>query len=98
MPKTTSSNPKTSSVAFCKPRLERTHEVLSGYIDRKEMSGLVALVSHEDDVHVETLGTKTLGGSVQTACSTLVRVLQAAHLEHGDLSLAERWAGASRRR
>jgi len=34
------------------------HQVLSGFIERKEMPGLVALVSHHDDVHVETLGTQ----------------------------------------
>ena len=39
-----------------KSRLERMHQVLSGYVERKEMPGLVALVSHHDDVHVETLG------------------------------------------
>jgi CubicO group peptidase (beta-lactamase class C family) len=33
------------------------HEVLSGYIQRKEMPGLVALVSHGNDVHVLTLGS-----------------------------------------
>ena len=74
MPKTTSSNPKTSSVAFCKPRLERTREVLSGYIDRKEMSGLVALVSHEDDVHVETLGTLSFDKSAPMQTDTIFRI------------------------
>jgi CubicO group peptidase (beta-lactamase class C family) len=38
------------------PRLRRLHEVLSGYIERKEMPGLVALVSRGDDAHVEALG------------------------------------------
>lgn len=40
-----------------KPRLETLHQVLSGYVERKEMPGLVALVSHHGDVHVEELGT-----------------------------------------
>jgi CubicO group peptidase (beta-lactamase class C family) len=39
-----------------KSRLGRMHRVLSGHIERKDMPGLVALVSHNDDVHVETLG------------------------------------------
>ena len=43
------------TTGLSKPRLERMHQVLSGFIDRKEMPGLVALVSHHDDVHVETL-------------------------------------------
>jgi len=74
MPKTMPSNPKTSSVAFCKPRLERTHQVLSGYIDRKEMPGLVALVSHEDDVHVETLGTLSFDKSAPVQTDTIFRI------------------------
>ena len=37
------------------------HQVLSGYVERKEMPGLVALVNHHDDVHVETLGTMSFG-------------------------------------
>ena len=37
-------------------RLDRMHRVLSGHIERKEMPALVALVSHNEGVHVETLG------------------------------------------
>jgi CubicO group peptidase (beta-lactamase class C family) len=44
-------------------RLERMHRVLSGYIDRGEMPGLVALVSHGNQVHVETLGALAFGGT-----------------------------------
>ena len=45
------------TAGLSKSRLERMHQVLSGYIERKDMPGLVALVSHHDDTHVETLGT-----------------------------------------
>jgi hypothetical protein len=38
-----------------KPRLERMHQVLSGFIERKEMPGMVALISHHDDVHISRL-------------------------------------------
>ena len=40
-----------------KLRLDQMHQVLSGHIERKEMPGLVSLVSHHDDVHVEAIGT-----------------------------------------
>jgi hypothetical protein len=50
-----------STPGLSKSRIERMHQVLSGYVERKEMPGLVALVSHHDDVHVETLGTMTFG-------------------------------------
>ena len=50
-----------------KSRLERMRTVLSGYVERKDLPGLVALVSHHDDVHVEALGaisfTKTASGA-----------------------------------
>ena len=49
-----------SSAGLSKSRLERMYPVLSGYVERKE-PGLVALVSHHDDVHVETLGTVSFG-------------------------------------
>jgi hypothetical protein len=39
-----------------KPRLERMRQVLSGYVERQELPGLVTLVSRYDDVHVEALG------------------------------------------
>jgi CubicO group peptidase (beta-lactamase class C family) len=44
-----------------KPRLERLHRVLSGYVERQEIPGLVALVSRDDDLHVEVLGVRSLG-------------------------------------
>ena len=50
-----------SKAGLSKSRLERLHRELSGYVERKEMPGLVALVSHQDDVHVETLGTLAFG-------------------------------------
>jgi CubicO group peptidase (beta-lactamase class C family) len=74
MPKTTSSKPKSSSPAFSKPRLERMQQILSGYIDRKEMPGLVALASHEDDVHVETLGTLSFEQSAPMRTDTIFRI------------------------
>lgn len=39
-----------SSTGLSQSRLERMHQVLSGYVERQEMSGLVALVSHHEDV------------------------------------------------
>jgi CubicO group peptidase (beta-lactamase class C family) len=46
-----------TTAGLSKPRLERMHQVLSGYVERRDMPGLVALVSRHDEVHVETLGT-----------------------------------------
>jgi CubicO group peptidase (beta-lactamase class C family) len=48
--------------------------VLSEYVERKEMPGLVALVSRHDDVHVETLGTMSVGQSAPMRRDTIFRI------------------------
>src|SRR5260370_36668075 len=57
-----------------KPRLERMHQVLSGYVERKEMPGMVALVSHHDDVHLEVLGTQAAGDPAPMQRDTIFRI------------------------
>jgi CubicO group peptidase (beta-lactamase class C family) len=49
-------------------------QVLSGYVERQELPGLVALVSHHDDLHVETLGTLTIGASAPMPRDTIFRI------------------------
>src|SRR5579871_2099139 len=51
-----------SITGLTKSRTERMHRVLSGYIERKDMPGLVALVSQYDDVPV--LIARVLGQSL----------------------------------
>ena len=63
-----------SSGGLSKSRLERMHQVLSGYVARKEMPGLVALVSHHDDVHVETLGTMSVGNPMPMKRDAIFRI------------------------
>jgi CubicO group peptidase (beta-lactamase class C family) len=63
-----------STTGLSKSRLERMHRVLSGYVERKEIPGLVALVSHHDDVHVETLGTLAFGHSAPMQRDTIFRI------------------------
>lgn len=43
-----------STTGLCKSRLQQMHRVLSGYVERQDVPGLVALVSHGDDVHMES--------------------------------------------
>ena len=57
-----------------KSRLERMHQMLSGYVEREEIPGLVALVSREEDVHVEVLGTMAIGGPVPMQRDTIFRI------------------------
>src|SRR6266508_6926611 len=63
-----------SMAGLSKSRLERMHRVLSGYIERRDMPGLVALVSHSDDVHVEALGTLAFDTPVPMRRDTIFRI------------------------
>jgi CubicO group peptidase (beta-lactamase class C family) len=67
-----------SMAGLSKSRLERMHQVLSGYVERKEMPGLVALVSHHDDVHVETLGTMSVDHPAPMKRDTIFRIASLA--------------------
>lgn len=62
------------TTGLSKSRLERMHQVLSGYVERKDMPGLVALVSHHDDVHVEALGTLAFGDPAPMKRDTIFRI------------------------
>ncbi len=46
-----------------KARLDRMHEVMAGYVERREVPGLVTLISRRGEVHVDAIGMKALGGS-----------------------------------
>ena len=69
-----------SVAGLSKPGLERLHRVLSGYVERNDMPGLVALVSRHDDVHVETLGTMSVSDPAPMKHDTLLPPLAAAEL------------------
>ena len=57
-----------------KPRLERMHRVLSGYVERKELPGMVALVSRQEGVHVETLGIMSFDNPAPIKRDTIFRI------------------------
>jgi len=63
-----------STTGLSKSRLERMHQVLSGHIEQKEMPGLVAIVSHHDDVHVEALGTLAFDNPAPMKRNTIFRI------------------------
>jgi CubicO group peptidase (beta-lactamase class C family) len=62
------------STGLSKVRLERMRRILSGHLERKEMPGLVALVSHCDRVHVETLGTLAFDNPAPMRRDTIFRL------------------------
>lgn len=49
-------------------------DVLSGYIERKEMPGLVSLISHKGDVQVEVLGTRAMDNTAPMTRDTIFRI------------------------
>jgi CubicO group peptidase (beta-lactamase class C family) len=63
-----------NTAGLSKSRLERMHLVLSRYVERQEIPGLVALVSHHDDVHVEALGTLAFGDPAPMKRDTIFRI------------------------
>ncbi|HWF46136.1 MAG TPA: serine hydrolase domain-containing protein, partial [Bryobacteraceae bacterium] len=63
-----------SAAGLSKSRLERMHRVLSGYIEREDLPGLVALVGHHDDVHTETLGTLAFDNPAPMKLDTIFRI------------------------
>jgi len=66
------------TAGLSKPGLKRLHQVMSGHVERKEIPGLVALVSHHDDVHVEVLGTMSLGDPAPMTRNAIFRIASLA--------------------
>ena len=67
-----------SPAGLSKTRLKRMHRILSGHVERKEMPGLVALVSRGEDVHVEALGTLTFNNPAPMSRDTIFRIASLA--------------------
>src|SRR5216117_3895303 len=60
--------------ALSAPRLQRMHQVMSGYVERGELPGLVTLVSRRGEVHVDAIGMKAVGGSDPMRSDTIFRI------------------------
>jgi CubicO group peptidase (beta-lactamase class C family) len=43
-------------------RLDRTHEAMTGHVERGEVPGLVTLVARRDEVRADAVGAKAVGG------------------------------------
>ncbi len=59
---------------FSKPRLDRLHDVMAGYVERGVLPGLVTAVSRDGELHVDALGVQTLGEPTPMAPDTLFRI------------------------
>ena len=84
-------------------RLARIHDVMTGYVERGTVPGLVTAISRHGEVHVETIGVTAVGvdgsGAEAGAClgGALGRAFGLA-LGSGSGSTAARRAGGGRSR
>lgn len=62
------------TAAFSKDGLDRLHEVMRRHVDAGEVPGLVTLVARHGEVHVDTVGTTTVGGEAPMRADTIFRV------------------------
>jgi CubicO group peptidase (beta-lactamase class C family) len=63
-----------TEAGFSKQRMARMREILSGHIERKEMPGLVYIVSRQDDVHLEALGSLVFDQPAPMKRDTIFRI------------------------
>jgi CubicO group peptidase (beta-lactamase class C family) len=57
-----------------KARIERLHDILAGHVERGAVPGLVSLVSHRGDVHVDAIGTAAVGAAKPVGHDTIFRI------------------------
>src|SRR5579864_4238918 len=63
-----------STAGLSSARLARMHEVMSGYVERGEVPGLVTLVSRRGDVHVDAIGTQAFADPAPMRHDTIFRI------------------------
>ena len=63
-----------SSGGLSKARLGRMHEIMAGHVERGGVPGLVALVSRRDELHVDAIGMKAMGGREPMQRDTIFRI------------------------
>ena len=63
-----------SDAGLSKARLGRMHDVMAGYVERREIPGLVTLVSRRGEVHVDAMGRKSLEGDDRVEHDTIFRI------------------------
>jgi CubicO group peptidase (beta-lactamase class C family) len=64
---------KVSGGGLSEARLERMHDTMAAYAERGDVPGMVTLVARRDEVRVDVVGTKAVGGGPMR-CDTLFRI------------------------
>src|SRR5229473_6518214 len=63
-----------STAGLSKMRLGRMHDVMTGYIERGDVPGLVTLVSRRGEVHVDAIGTRSIEDPAPMRRDTIFRI------------------------
>src|SRR5881397_1220002 len=63
-----------STAGLSKIRLDRMHDVMTGYVERGEVPGLVTLVSRRGEVYVDAIGKKAIGDRTPMRHDTIFRI------------------------
>ncbi|MBV9103104.1 MAG: beta-lactamase family protein [Candidatus Eremiobacteraeota bacterium] len=63
-----------SATGFSRSGLERLHRVMSGFVERGELPGLVALLSRNGDAHLEVIGDFSFDSSSPMRRDTIFRI------------------------
>ena len=59
---------------FSADRLRRMHDVMAGHVERGQVPGLVSVLSRHDEVHVDVIGMKAVGGTDPMRRDTIFRI------------------------
>jgi CubicO group peptidase (beta-lactamase class C family) len=63
-----------SAGGLSQARLGRMHDVMTGYVERGDVPGIIMLVSRQGEVHVDAIGMKAVGGRDLTRRDTIFRI------------------------
>src|SRR5437763_4320132 len=59
---------------FSEARLARMHDVMSGYVERGEIPGIVTLVRRRGEVRVDTIGAQATGDAAPVQRASIFRI------------------------
>ena len=63
-----------SNGGLSRARLDRMHHVMTGYVERGEVPGLVTLVSRRGEVHIDVIGMMAVGSNDPMVRDTIFRI------------------------
>ncbi|GHO77542.1 serine hydrolase [Ktedonobacter sp. SOSP1-85] len=63
-----------SVTALSRARLARMHDIMASHVERGSVPGLVTLVSHRGEIHVDTIGTQTRDRNIPVQRDTIFRI------------------------